>query len=109
DDIWDNPVINTTLTSEIYNEGQVDVMELQLIEDRQAIVTLTRNGLLKFKGFLISDGMQGQTGNYVPYNTRLTATSGLNLLSGIPYSGFGAELGQRTPLNFFRRILQNSN
>lgn len=109
DDVWDNPVINTTLTSEIYNEGQVDVMELQLIEDRQATVTLTRNGLLKFRGFLISDGMQGQMGNYIPYNTRLTATSGLNLLSGIPYSGFGAELGQRTPLNFFRRILQNSN
>lgn len=103
DDIWDNPVINTSLTSEIYNEGQVDVMELQLIEDRQATVTLTRNGLLKFKGFLISDGMQGQMGNYVPYNTRLTATSGLNLLSGIPYSFYGTN---STPRDVFNRILR---
>lgn len=108
DEVWDNHLVNVTLTSELYNEGQIDVTELQLVEDRTVLVTLTRNGQIKFKGWLISDGMQYEFNN-LPSTVQITATSGLNLLDGISYSGFGGELGQRVPLNFFRRILQNSN
>lgn len=107
DDQWDNPLINITLTSEMYNEGQIDVEELQLVEDRQCIVTLTRNSEIKFKGYLISDRMQRQF-RAVPYNVQVSATSGLNLLSSIDYMGFGADLGARVPLNYFRRILCSS-
>jgi len=108
DDQWDNPIVNVMLSSEVYNQGQIDVEELQLIEDRQCVVTLTRNSEVKFKGYLIADNMQRQFSS-PPYNVSLSASCGLNLLESIPYLGFGGELGDRVPLNYFRRILCNSN
>lgn len=107
DDIWDNPVVNVLAMSEIYNQGQVDVEELQLIEDRTAVVTVTRNGNIIFKGYLFADNMQRQL-IAPPYNVTISATSGLNILEGIDFKGFGAELGTRCPLNYMRRILCHS-
>jgi len=108
DDQWDNPIVNVMLSSEVYNQGQIDVQELQLIEDRQCVVTLTRNSEVKFKGYLIADNMQSQFTS-PPYNVSISASCGLNLLESISYLGFGAELGARVPLNYFRRILCNPN
>lgn len=108
DDQWDSTLVNTILTSEVYNEDNIDITELQLVEDRTVIVTLTRNNDIKFKGWLISDGMQGNFTKST-HSIILTATSGLNLLKGITFSGVDNSLGLRTPLNFFRRILHASS
>ena len=104
DDQWDYPMVNVTLLSELYNQGQIDVEELQLVEDRQCLVTLYRNDEVKFKGYLIADSMQRQFTS-PPYRVGISASSGLNLLESIDYLGFGGELGARVPLNYFRRIL----
>lgn len=107
DDVWESSIINTKATIKVLNTGQIDVDELQLVKDRDCRVTVYRNDQIKFAGYLIADNMQ-RVFLSAPYEVTISATSGLNLLSAIDYLGFGGELGDRVPLNYFRRILQST-
>ncbi|MCY4781715.1 hypothetical protein ORI89_18840, partial [Sphingobacterium sp. UT-1RO-CII-1] len=107
DDPFDNPVVNTIADINIYNEGQINVEELQLSKDRSIVVAVTRNEQIKFKGYLITDNIQREFAA-PPYTVRLSATTGLNLLEDITYKHKDLA-GGRTPLNYFRQILQSTD
>lgn len=107
DELWESPVINTNMLTTMVSTGQVDVREIQRAKDRQLRYMLYRNDELKFSGYLIVDNMQ-RIFNAPPFDVQISATCGLNLLSGIPYVGFGGELGTRIPLNYLRRILMSN-
>ncbi|MVZ62148.1 hypothetical protein [Sphingobacterium humi] len=98
DDLWDNPLVNVSLSSAIYNQGQVDQMEFLTLNDRDCKITVTRNGQVKFQGYLIPDNQQIRLAS-IPYEMEFGATSGLPLLETLQFSVFGAELGTRCPLN----------
>jgi hypothetical protein len=107
DEVWESPIVNTNMLTTMVSRGQIDVRELQRAKDRQFRYFLYREDVLKFSGYLIVDNMQ-RVFNAPPFDVQISATCGLNLLSGIPYVGFGGEIGTRIPLNYLRRVLMST-
>lgn len=105
DNPWESPIVNVDADIALISTGQIDVQELQLMNDQDCKVRVYRNNEIKFDGYLIADGIQWIFQS-APYEVQLRATSGLNLLDGITYAHDNLE-GGRTPLNYFRRILQS--
>lgn len=108
DDPFDNPVVTSKATIQLINQGEVDMDELQLAGDRDFVVEVYRNGLLRWKGYLITDNIQ-QPYLSTPYVVQLSAIDGLNMLEGIEFSiaNLPAPSGGaiRCPLNWLRLCL----
>lgn len=108
DDPFDNPLLNSKATFRIYNQGQIDVLELQNAQDTDFKAAVYRNSVLKWVGYIIPDGIQ-QPFAGTPYDLTITATDGLKLMSGRPYqhNNLDAPAGgvPRCPLNFLRQAL----
>lgn len=87
DDPYD-PIISTTATISIYQEdvSLIDIPELQNADDRQFTVQFYIQSELKFTGFMVPDGIQRPVKGR-PFDLNITATDGLQLLSGIRFSG----------------------
>lgn len=101
--------INSKLTLNLYNEGQIDVNELQQGQDKDFIIRVYRENILKWTGFLITEGIQYPFKN-VPYTLQLTATDGLSMLKDIPFNASYKPPGLTfetswCPLNYIRLIL----
>lgn len=99
-------IINSTLNVNFYQpeEMTVDILELQLAGDRDFTVQLFVNNELKFKGFLVADGIQNDFAP-APYEINISAVDGLSLLDGLPYnidSGIGMD---RSLINYVKQIL----
>lgn len=103
DDPYEDPIINSKASISVYNQGQIDIRELQNAADRDFTLELYIGNALKWKGFLITDGIQKQWASD-PYELDLTATDGLMLLDGIDYSHNNLT-GGRCIINYFRQIL----
>lgn len=112
-DCGDDPyevLVNTKADISIWQEEYypVDILELQQARDREFIIEFYINNELKFKGFMVPDGIQ-QTFQSAPFEININAIDGLKLLSGITYSHDNLS-GGRCILNYLRRILfSNSN
>lgn len=109
DDPFDNPVVSSKANIQLINQGEVDMDELQFAGDRDFVVEVYRNGLLRWKGYLITDNIQ-QPYLSTPYVVQLSAIDGLNMLEGITFSGLGtvqspAGAATRCPLNWLRLCL----
>lgn len=103
DDPYENPIVNSKASISLIQQGKIDIREIQEASDRDFIVSLFISGVLKWKGFLIPDGVQ-QLFQSEPFELNLTATDGLMLLDGIDYSHDNLQ-GGRCLVNYFRRIL----
>lgn len=103
DDPYDDPIVNSNASITLIQEGQIDILEIQQADDRDFIVELFINGLLKWKGFLIPDGVQ-QLYHSTPFELNLVATDGLLLLDGVDYTHNNLQ-GGRCIINYFRQIL----
>jgi len=99
------PIINTKATISVEQEESypLDILELQEASSMEFKVEFYIEGQLKFKGYLIPDGIQ-QSFTAAPFSLTLNATDGLMLLEGIPYTHNNLP-GGRIPLNFFKQIL----
>lgn len=102
--MWGNPLVDVRASISVYNEGQIDDRELLLLQDKDCVVTVTRNEEVKFKGYLLPEGQSIQFRS-TPYELTFQASTGVEYLEGMKFNIFGAELGTRCPLNYFRRIL----
>lgn len=105
------PLVHSKANIKIYNQGQIDILELQEAQDRDFVVEVFRSGELYWKGFVIPDGIT-QTFQSPPYDVTISATDGLSLLEGIPYTGLlGSPMpdgsGQKSPLAFFRNVFSD--
>src|SRR5690606_17040580 len=102
------PIVSSSLNSTLYNEGQIDVEELQQAGDKTFRVVYYIEGVLKWQGYLIPDGIE-QRFAAVPYEVNISATDGLMLLDGIELSlqnmPAGTGIANRAPLNTIREIL----
>lgn len=107
DDPYEDPIVNSKASISLYNEGQIDIRELQNAADRDFTLELYIENELKWKGFLITDGIQKQWAS-TPYELDLTATDGLMLLDGIDYTHNNLT-GGRCIVNYFRQILFATN
>lgn len=100
-------IVNSKITINCYNEGNIDVDELQSANAKDFTVQVYRKDILKWSGFLDIANIQAPMLS-VPVNLSLTATDGLDLLA-FPY--IHADLPGRTgtvsrcPMNYFRQIL----
>ena len=99
--------IKTSLTLNIYNEGQIDVRELQRANDKQFIITLYKGESVNFTGHLDAEGIQQQLKS--PATVQLVAKDGLGMLEDISYThkdlpGTTASTS-RCILNYIRQIL----
>jgi len=107
----DNPyswAVTSTLTMNLYNQGQVDIKEFQRATDRQYKVNVYRNSSLFWTGYLDSKDTQRRLVGVAKQFT-LAAKDGLTFLDDMPYVhdnlfGTGNE-GSRCPMNYFRQIL----
>src|SRR3546814_6112667 len=89
-DCGDDPfesIINSKIEIGRYNQGQIDILELQLAGDRDIKVEayIADTNTLYWTGYLIPDGIQ----NYfraTPYELNLTATDGLKLLQDVDFN-----------------------
>lgn len=109
DDPFDNPIVSSKANIQLINQGEVDMDELQFAGDRDFVVEVYRDGLLRWKGYLITDNIQ-QPYLSTPYVVQLSAIDGLNMLEGITFSGLGSVLSPpgaatRCPLNWLRLCL----
>lgn len=106
------PIINSTAEINLYNEGQIDISEMQNAQDRDFIVQIYRAEVLYWQGFLIPDGIQ-QSFKSTPYNVMFSCTDGLSLLEKMPYSHNNlpgtTEDPTRCPMNYIRNILYSIN
>lgn len=107
DDPYSDPIVNSKASVTLYNQGQIDIPELQQASDRDFSLELYIGNELKWKGFLITDGIQKSWASE-PYYLDLTATDGLMLLDGIDYTHNNLE-GGRCIINYFRQILFSSS
>lgn len=115
DDPHAQHVIPSTAKLQVYSHG-LDLDELMLTPDLTYRVTINRSGVLFWQGWLSSDGIQ-KSRQSVNYPVTLTATDGLDKLSGITFSR-GANFGNitvdgvvsdaRCPMNTLRLIFQRS-
>lgn len=103
DDPYEDPIVNSKAAITLIQEGQIDILEIQEANDRDFIVELFVGGVLKWKGFLIPDGVQ-QLYHSTPFELNLVATDGLLLLEGIDYTHNNLQ-GGRCIVNYFRQIL----
>lgn len=85
----------------------IDIYELQSARDRDFIVEVFIDDLLKFKGFLIPDGIE-QKFRSAPYTLTLNATDGIMLLNDLNYTHNNLT-GGRCVLNYLRQILFSNN
>lgn len=108
DDPFDT-IINTKAEITIYQDEKksIDILELQVAQDREFRVNYYINDELKFSGFIISDGIQ-QNFSSPPFELTLTATDGLMLLNSIPYSD-NTLAGGKCILNYLRQVLFAGN
>lgn len=97
------PICNSKATITVQQQGQIDLLELQQSADKDFTLDFYIASVLKFKGFIISDGTQ-QMFQSPPFDFTITATDGLMLLDTTDYTH--ADLtGGRCILNYFRQIL----
>ena len=98
-------IINTKANINIYQseDYDVDILELQIAQDKQFTVQVIIAGVTEFIGFLIPDGIQ-QTFQAAPYEINLTATDGIALLDTTNYTP-GTIAGNRCVLLFLKDIL----
>lgn len=102
----DNPFsvfIPSTLSFTVYNQNNLNIKELQLVEDGEFVVKYYENGALRWQGFLITDKIQRKLKN-APSQLDLSAVCGLSLLSDIPYVHSDLP-GGRCVINYARQIL----
>ena len=109
DDPFDNPVVTSKANMQLINQGEVDMDELQGAGDRDFVVEVYRDSVLKWKGYLITDNIQ-QPFLSTPYVVQLSAIDGLNMLEGITYTHNNLQtqsldIAVRAPLNFLRQVL----
>lgn len=104
DDPYD-PVINSKASINMWQteDNLIDIAELRDSSDRDFTVDFYIESDLKWKGFIIPDGIQRRF-EAAPYEFNITATDGLMLLDGIDYSHDNLD-GGRCIINYFRRIL----
>jgi len=98
----------STLTMNLIQEGQINISELQTAQDRDFIVKQYQNGILKWQGFLVPDGISYPLLSN-PNNITLSAICGLTMLADIPYThtdlqGVTSALDY-CPMNYIRDIL----
>jgi len=103
------PIINSKASINVFQtEGNpIDILELQQANDRDFVVEFSVDSELKWKGFLIPDGIQ-QTFQSAPFELNITATDGLKLLDTLDYTHNNLQ-GGRCILNYFRQILFATN
>lgn len=103
------PIVNSKAAISIWQteDYPIDILELQQAQDREFGVEFYIEGVLKFKGFMIPDGIQ-QTFQSAPFELNINATDGLMMLDGMTYSHNNLE-GGRCILNYFRQILFSQN
>lgn len=103
-----NVLIKSTLTLNLYNEGQIDIDELMGADDKDFLVKLFRNGLLYWTGFLQPENVNRKLIT-PPYQVTLTFICGLAMLANMPYKHedlFGTTgTKNRCPMNYVRQIL----
>lgn len=107
DDPYEDPIVNSKAVLSLFQQGQVDVKELQNAADRDFTVELYIGNALKWKGFLITDGIQKERSSAAE-DLNLTATDGLMLLDGVDYTHNNLD-GGRCIINYFRQILFSSS
>lgn len=99
---------SSTLTMNLIQEGQINISEVQIAQDRDYIVRQYSNGILFWQGFLVPDGISYPLLSN-PTNVTLTAICGLTMLADIPY--VHTDLPGTTsaidycPMNYIRDIL----
>lgn len=103
-----NVLIKSTATLNIYNEGQIDIDELQEAGDKDFVLKVFKNGLLEWAGFLKPEDIQW---NFItpPKELTITFLCGLAMLDDIPYTHqdlMGTTGSKsRCPMNYIRQIL----
>lgn len=116
-DPYASHVIPTTANISLYSD-LIDVDEIQMSNDKDWLCTIYVDGVMKFKGFLVPDGVQRTlkgAGNIV----RLNATCGLGLMNGNKLTWHGSNWGSviidgqesinTCPMNFLRQIFDHSD
>ncbi len=107
-----NVFIKSTLMLNFYNEGQVDMDELEGAGDKDFIAKLFKNGHLHWAGFLKPENIQRKF-TTPPYSVTLTFICGLAMLANIPYSHDNlpgtTSTNTRCPMNYIRQILFSAN
>lgn len=99
---------SSKLTINLLQEGQINIAELQVAQDRDYIVKVYREGLLYWQGFLVADGISYPLQSS-PNNITLEAICGLTMLDSLPYAH--TDLPGTTvqtsfcPMNYIRDIL----
>lgn len=100
-------LVPSKITINCYNQGEIDIDELQTASAKDFIVKIYRLGVLKFSGFLNVADIQASMLS-VPVSLSLSATDGLDLLD---FAYVHAELPgttgtfSRCPMNYIRQIL----
>ena len=81
------PIVNSKADISLYNQGEIDVSELQLAGDRDIRVNVYVDDLetIFWTGYMIPDGIKNPFRS-APYQLDLTATDGLRLLSDLDFN-----------------------
>lgn len=105
DDPYEDPIVNSKADISVYQDeaGSINILEIQEAGDRDFIVDFYIENILKWKGFLVPDGVK-QIFQSAPFELSLTATDGLKLMDSVNYSHDNLQ-GGRCIINYFRRIL----
>lgn len=108
-DCEDDPfttLIQTKCSISVFQDEalSIDIQELQLSQDREFKVEFYINNSIKFKGFMLADGIQN-TFNQAPFEVNINATDGVSLLDGIPYDITSGAGQQRNIINLIRQCL----
>ncbi|SFC07404.1 hypothetical protein SAMN05421747_10414 [Parapedobacter composti] len=107
------PIISSKVTLQFYNEGNVDIVELQNLQDMEARVHVYRDNVLWWTGYVVPDGIQ-RNFRATPYPVQLVATDGLALLKDIPFNlpnnwPMPVGVSNRCPISFIRYVLYGAN
>lgn len=78
-------LVPSSIALSVNDEGQIDVNELQQAQDRDFTVQLFREGLQKWSGYLVPDGIQKPLKSYPYGGLQLKAICGLSVLATLPY------------------------
>lgn len=97
------PICSSKASISIFQEGQIDILQIQQSNDVDMKIRFYVDGVLKWRGFLVPDGVQ-QMFEATPYELNLTATDGLRMLDTIDYNHEDLA-GGKCLLNYFRQIL----
>lgn len=103
-------VISSSATIQVYQQNDaIDIFELQTAADRDIVVRYYEESVLKWQGFMVSDGIM-QTFQAQPFELQLQAVDGLQLLEGINTTSpntTATGTPNRAPINYFRDLLWN--